>query len=213
MKIKNTVFIVDDDPGDLQYLQSVLSKAGFPTRGFETGRSFLREAASGASCVLLDVNLPDIEGLAVISESLAKDPTIPFVMISGVADIPIAVKAMKLGAVDFVEKPVDPAKLVDTVARAIDERAQAHAGEHNDIIAKQPLMQKLTPREREVLRLLLEGYQNKMIAYELGISQRTVEVHRARIMTRLNVKSFAELVRVALACKFNMEEASISQAG
>lgn len=199
-----TIAVVDDDRNDLMLVDLALSNAGFHTLKYSLGSPLLRELSSRrVHGAVIDVRLPDISGLDIIAEISRTSPDIRCVMASGHSDIPIAVRAMKLGAVDFIEKPVQPERLVDIVKRAVENRAER--GPVGASLAEKAhgLMDQLTPREREVLGLLLQGYQNKMIAYEIGISQRTVEVHRARLMKRLNVKTFAELVRTAVEGQFS----------
>lgn len=204
MKRTKTVAVVDDDPNDLRLIDSALSNAGFQTLKYSLGSPLLRELSSArVHGAVIDVRLPDISGLDIIAETSRRKLDIPLVMASGHSDIPVAVEAMKMGAVDFIEKPIQPERLVDVVERAIESRAQRGAMASNLAENAGSLMEQLTPREREVLALLLRGYQNKMIAYEIGISQRTVEVHRARLMKRLNVKTFAELVRTAVEGRFS----------
>lgn len=199
MARSKTIAIVDDNRQDLMHMESALAKAGFQTLNYSLGSPLLEELASmRVHAAVIDVRLPDMSGLDIIAEISRKNLEIPCVLASGHSDIPIAVQAMKLGAVDFIEKPVQPERLVDVITRAIESRAARGAASTRSAENAHGLMEQLTPREREVLRLLLQGYQNKLIAYEMGISQRTVEVHRARLMRRLNVKTFAELVRTAV---------------
>jgi len=212
MKREELVCIIDDDPDDLETLQGALSQAGLITRGYAEGRGFLSDLARiGISCAVVDVRLPDMSGLDIVREISRKRADIPFLMASGTSDIPIAVQAMKLGAVDFVQKPVQRDRLVEAVSSAIVDRNRMLDGHSEHDGSRRYLIEQLTPRERDVLGLLLDGYQNKMIAYELGISQRTVEVHRARMMRRLHVKTFAELVRLAVVSDFNRNADEISQ--
>lgn len=198
------VAVVDDDRNDLRLIDLALSNAGFYTLKYSLGSPFLHNLSSTrVDGAVIDVRLPDISGLDIIDEIARRNLDIPVVMASGHSDIAVAVKAMKMGAVDFIEKPIQPEALVNVVERAIESRSKT-AAVNGDLAKKaHGLMEQLTPREREVLGLLLQGYQNKMIAYEIGISQRTVEVHRARLMKRLHVKTFAELVRTAVAGQFS----------
>lgn len=197
------IAVVDDDRNDLALIDRALSNAGFRTLKYSLGTPFLHEVSPArVQGAVIDVRLPDVSGLDIVAEISRRYPDIPCVMASGHSDIPIAVKAMKLGAVDFIEKPLQPERLVDIVRRAVESRAERGAVSTSLAEKAHGMMKLLTPREREVLGLLLQGYQNKMIAYEIGISQRTVEVHRARLMKRLNVKTFAELVRTALEGQF-----------
>jgi len=193
------IAVVDDDKNDLRLIDRTLVSAGFQTLTFPTGSPLVQALDSTElHAAVIDVRLPDMSGLDIITEISRRKLLIPCVVASGQSDIAIAVKAMKLGAVDFIEKPVEPELLLVAVKDAVTNRAGGMSANCNCPGEVQALMEQMTPRERQVLQLLLQGYQNKMIAYEIGISQRTVEVHRARLMKRLNVKTFAELVRTAV---------------
>lgn len=193
------IAVVDDDKNDLRLIDRTLVSAGFQTVAFPSGLPLVQALGSTElHAAVIDVRLPDMSGLDIITEIARRKLLVPCVVASGQSDIAIAVKAMKLGAVDFIEKPVEPELLVVAVKDAVTNRASGMSANCNSRGEAQALMEQMTPRERQVLQLLLQGYQNKMIAYEIGISQRTVEVHRARLMKRLNVKNFAELVRTAV---------------
>jgi len=198
------IAVVDDDKNDLRLIDRTLVSAGFQTLTFLSGSPLVQALGSTElHAAVIDVRLPDMSGLDIITEISRRNLLIPCVVASGQSDIAIAVKAMKLGAVDFIEKPVEPELLVVAVKDAVTNRASGMSANCNSSGEAQALMEQMTPRERQVLQLLLQGYQNKMIAYEIGISQRTVEVHRARLMKRLNVNNFAELVRTAVQGGFD----------
>lgn len=187
------ICVVDDDPLVRKTIEGILQQAGRAVVSEAAGTDFLTTLDSSSagsnpfSCVLLDVNMPDMTGLEVLSELASRRQNMPVIMISGQGDIATAVQAMRNGAVDFVEKPFTPEHLTQAVSLAVGDTTT------------QPALANLSSREMEVLRLLVDGDANKVIAYKLEISQRTVEVHRARIMERLEVKTFADLIRKAIA--------------
>ena len=188
------ICVVDDDPLVRTTIEGILLQAGYKVVSKAAGTDFLatldQEPAGSQSfaCVLLDVNMPDMNGLEVRRQLASRRrSSLPIIVISGQGDISTAVQAMRSGAVDFVEKPFTPEHLAQAVALAIGANAVP------------PALASLSSREMDVLRLLVDGDANKVIAFKLGISPRTVEVHRARIMERLEVKTFAELVRKAIA--------------
>lgn len=197
MTDRNVICVVEHQSEDRDVINSILSRAGYLVKDYETSAGFLAELATvHARCAIVDVRLPDINLPAFVSELARIRPDVTSIITTKPQDIPIAMEAMRAGAVDFVEKPVESKKLLHLLRHTVESRPPS-----TEMYAKplRPcLIERLTPRERDVLDLLLQGYQNKMIAYELGISQRTVEVYRARVMRRLHVSSFAELVRVAL---------------
>lgn len=192
------VYIVDDQKADRDAAEAVFAAADYEVLAFSSGAGFLdaaKELAGG--CVVLDVKMPGLDGLQVLTALSKLRPDLPVVMMSGESDIPIAVEAMKLGALDFVVKPCEPAELQRAVENAFQVASElevktAQAREIEETFSR------ISPREMEVLKLLLEGYRNKTVAFELGISERTVEEHRSRMMRRLGLRSFAELVRLAV---------------
>lgn len=198
-----TICVVDDDPLVRKTIATILEDDGNEVTTHDSGASFLaaldKDARPGKAaaydCVLLDVKMPDMDGLEVLRRIDARHrPAI--IMISGQGDISTAVQAMRHGATDFIEKPFTPDQLLAAVELALAASADAAAR----AVDAPPEIAQLSARELEVLELLVDGDANKVIAYKLGISQRTVEVHRARIMERMAVKTFAELVRKAIAC-------------
>jgi len=201
MPNREVVCVVEHNPEDRYSINRILSASGYLVKDYESGTAFLEELpVNRAACAIVDVRLPDMDVLAFTS-GLSRSPRdIPYVMAASSQDIPLAMQAIKAGAVDYVEKPVSAGLMLVTVQRAIKTRSTDPEPDRH--LSESRLIARLTPRERDVLALLLQGYQNKMIAYELGISQRTVEVYRARVMRRLNVSSFAELVRVAVENHF-----------
>jgi two-component system response regulator FixJ len=193
------VFIVDDDAAVRDSLEALLLALGYETEAFETGGAFLKACETVCSgCVLLDIRMPDINGLEVLARLHGRRPDLPVIMITGHGDVTMAVRAMKLGAVDFIEKPVREEALVESVEAALQiaresERQQAF---HDVALAN---VGKLTPREREVMEMLVIGQPNKVIAQALDCSPRTIEIHRARIMEKMAARSLPHLVRLALA--------------
>lgn len=195
MTDRDVVCVVDQSAEDREVFNRILCRSGYLVRDYEDSAGFLAELATlRAGCVIVDVLLPDTDVRALISELARTRPDIPCIVTTASNDVPLAVEAMKAGAVDFVEKPADAESLLQTVRHAIENRPPSGVTQPT----RTCLIERLTPRERDVLELLVQGYQSKMIAYELGISQRTVDVYRARLRRRLNANSFAELLRVAI---------------
>ena len=191
------IYVVDDDEAIRRSLSFLLKTSGYAVRLFEGGTVFLKEAAGlEPGCVLLDVRMPDIDGLEVQRELRARGIMLPVVIMTGHGDIDMAVAAMKAGASDFIEKPFEKAALLGCVEAArLLSAADRGAGERaEDARAR---LNVLTDRERDVLDGLVEGLPNKTIAFDLGISPRTVEIHRANLMQKLEVKSLAEALRIA----------------
>lgn len=195
----NQVYIVDDDSMVRRSLTFSLTTSGFGTRAFSSGRDFLDEADLLApGCVLLDIRMPGMDGLAVLDALGARVQRFAIVAMTGHGDVDTAVQAMKRGARDFLEKPFTDAALTDiltTLVRALPRDVDADAA-RNDAVAR---LADLTPREHDILRGLLAGQPNKVLAHNLGISIRTVEMHRGTMMKRMGVKSVGEAVRIAIA--------------
>jgi len=191
------IYVVDDDEAIRRSLSFLLKTSGYVVRLFEGGVAFLKEAADlPPGCVLLDVRMPDIDGLEVQRELRARGVMLPVVIMTGHGDIDMAVAAMKAGASDFIEKPFEKAALLGCVeaARRVAVADRGAGARAEDARAR---LNVLTDREREVLDGLVEGLPNKTIAFDLGISPRTVEIHRANLMQKLEVKSLAEALRIA----------------
>ncbi len=198
MTADGTVHVVDDDEAIRDSLTVLLGAAGFAVAAYPSAEAFLTGATHGPGCVLIDVRMPGMGGLELQEELARRGRRIPVILMTGHADVPIAVKAMKAGAVDFVEKPFEEQAMLTAIRRAFSlglEAARAEA-EGNQIGSR---LAHLTPREREVLDALVAGKPNKIIAYELSISPRTVEIHRARVMEKMEARTLSDLVRMALS--------------
>ena len=195
------IHIVDDDPAVLDALSVVFTLEGFQVTGFIDCHSFLSAARQHTpSCIILDVQMPDRSGLDILKELNAEHYPAPIFIISGQGDIPMAVDAIKSGALDFFEKPFDADMVVSRVREAIDAQARrAQNPGASDNFGDFPGHGSLTPREREVLSQIAAGASNKEAGRHLGISPRTIEVHRARIMEKLGARNAADLVRIVLS--------------
>ncbi|QFR34384.1 response regulator transcription factor [Ancylobacter sp. TS-1] len=194
------VFIVDDDAAVRDALSLVLSLEGYHVRGFSDGAAFLSVARTHVpSCIVLDVHMPGRSGLDILKELEADRYPAPIFIISGQGDIPMAVDAIRHGALDFIEKPFDADTVLERVREAIEAHSRRGTAEPSDLLtAHFPGHDLLTPREREVLVQIASGASNKEAGRKLAISPRTIEVHRARIMEKLGAKNAADLVRIVL---------------
>ncbi|HYH20157.1 MAG TPA: response regulator FixJ [Azospirillum sp.] len=207
MPAEPTVFIVDDDDAVRDSLQVLLECAGFRVESFGSPSDFLAsDAPCRPGCLLVDVRMPEMSGLEVQERLAEAGHALPVIVMTGHADVPLAVRAMKAGAVDFVEKPFDDEALIKGVRTALSRpRPALEAPATPPLAAESPppealaRLAALTPRERDVLQGLVDGQSNKVIAYELSISPRTVEIHRARVMEKMQANSLPHLVRMAVA--------------
>jgi two-component system response regulator FixJ len=190
------VHIVDDDAAVRQSLAFMLSAAGLAVRVYESPAAFLDGLAGAQTgCLVTDVRMPDMTGLELLRRLRDKGCLIPAIVITGHGDVPLAVEAMKAGALDFIEKPFEEAAILKAVRSALEQGAGEEGGDAASIASRVAL---LSERERQVLDGLIAGHPNKTIAYDLGISPRTVEVYRANVMTKMQAKSLSELIRLAI---------------
>jgi two-component system response regulator FixJ len=199
MKTETTIYLVDDEEAIRRSVGFMLRSAGFRIEAFASGVEFLKKARElEPGCVLLDIRMPGMDGLEVQEALSEQGVALPVIIMTGHGDITTAVRAMKSGAIDFIEKPFEKSTLLSAIAVAStrlnsDDRRRARAEEAST------RLNVLTPRERDVLNGLVEGLPNKTIAFDLGISPRTVEIHRANLMAKLGVKSLSEALRIAFA--------------
>jgi FixJ family two-component response regulator len=197
---KEMVYIVDDDPRVREALSSLLRASGKRVRIFSSGQDFLDfRREDSCACLILDLKMPGLGGLEV-QRSISVKTSIPVIFITGRGDIPSTVTAMKGGAIDFLTKPVDEAALLTSIQKALeqDRTNRREAFERAKLVAR---YESLTPREREVLPLLVSGLLNKQAAFELGITEYTVQIHRGHIMRKMEADSFASLVNLAAKLK------------
>ena len=194
----SVIFLVDDDDSVRKGLTRLIKSAGYQVQGFTSAQEFLdaKPQSVGPACLVLDVRMPGLTGLDLQRELQAANAILPIIFITGYGDIPISVKAMKAGAVDFLPKPVQAADLLQAIKQAI-ARAIRDRAEQEELEGVQSRVKKLTPREREVMAMVVRGMLNKQIAFELGTVEKTIKVHRARVMEKMQVESLADLVRVA----------------
>lgn len=192
-----TIFIVDDDPSVLRALTRLLRSAGAQVRGYGSAEEFMTQHEAGApGCLVLDVSMPGFTGLELQDWLRQSKSPLPIVFITGRGDIPTSVRAMKGGAVDFLTKPVNDTELLAALTTALDRSRRIHARLAGRA-ALHALLDTLTPREREVFHHLILGKLNKQIAADLGTVEKTIKVHRARVLEKLGASSIADLVRLA----------------
>jgi len=193
------VHIVDDDEAVRQSLAFLLGSAGLTVRLYDSASAFLAGlSAVKSGCLVTDMRMPEMTGIELLQQLRAKACRLPAIVITGHGDVPLAVEAMKAGAVDFIEKPFDQETILHAVQAALE---RGFEGEGRDDPAVAARLGTLSERERQVLEGLVAGHTNKTIAYDLGISPRTVEVYRANLMTKMGARSLSELIRMAIIAK------------
>jgi two-component system response regulator FixJ len=194
----SVIYIIDDDEAVRQSLEFLLKTAGLKAQAFESARAFfevLPQVSFG--CVITDVRMPEITGIDLLKKVKEVNPDLPVIVITGHGDIALAVEAMKIGAMDFLEKPFDDDQLLASVRTALDREAEV-ARRHAELADIHQKLAALSNRERQVLEGLVVGNPNKTIAFDLGISPRTVEIYRANLMTKMAANSLSDLVRMAM---------------
>jgi two-component system response regulator FixJ len=189
--------VIDDDDDARESLAFLLSTADVPTQTYASARAFLEVASEAAGVVVTDVRMPEMDGLELVRRLKSLGVTLPVIVMTGHGDVPLAVEAMKAGVVDFIEKPYDDETMLGAIRQAMAERdeGQARSEERAELLRR---VDSLSTRERQVLEGLVAGKANKVIAYDLDISPRTVEIYRAHVMTKMQAQSLSELVRMAL---------------
>jgi len=199
MTDKTVIHVVDDDAAMRDSLAFLLDVNGFQPKTYDSANAFLADVAVDmAACVVSDIRMPGMNGIELVRQLKRKGSVCPVILITGHGDVGLAVEAMKAGAVDFIEKPFDDAVLLGAIRTALE----AHAAKQSDSAAKKEAearLADLSPRERDVLQGLVAGKINKVIAHDLNISPRTVEVYRANLMAKTGARSMSELMRIALA--------------
>jgi len=204
----SVVFVVDDDRSVRSSLKLLISSVGLQVESFESADTFLqRKPPDAPSCLVLDVRLRGLSGLDFQRELAARNIHIPIVFITGHGDIPMSVRAMKAGAIEFLTKPFRDQDLLDAVRIAL-ERDRARREQEKEVADLQQRFNSLTPREQEVITMVVSGMLNKQIADQLGVAENTVKVHRSRVMEKMQAQSVAELVRMIEKLKTPSEKAS-----
>jgi FixJ family two-component response regulator len=197
-EIAAEVIIVDDDPSVQRALKRLLRVHRLPARVYGSAQEFLDQgiSVSPCGCLLLDIEMPGINGLELQAQLRKRGFRLPIVFITGHGTVPMSVEAMKQGAMDFVQKPFDSPNLIEIIRKAI-ARSRQNAIEQQECLDLEQRLESLSQREREVFRFVIAGFLNKQIAFELGIAEKTVKVHRARVMEKMLANSLAELVQLA----------------
>ena len=196
MTSASVVFVVDDDPSVQASLKFLVSTVGLQVESFDSAEAFLnKEPPDGPSCLVLDVRLRGMSGLDLQRELAARNLRIPIVFITGHGDIPMSVRAMKAGAVEFLSKPFRDQDLLDAIRAAL-ERDRARRDQEKEVTELQQRFKSLTLRQREVTAMVVSGFLNKQIADELGTAENTVKVHRSRAMEKMRAKSLADLIKM-----------------
>lgn len=199
--IQQTVFVVEDDEAVRDSLELLLKSDGKPVKTYESATAFLKDYSDKmAGCIVLDIRMPGMDGMELQKKLNEKHSILPIIFVTGHGDVPMAVDAMKEGAVDFIQKPYREEALLEKIEAALkqDQEQRKSLDEKQEIIRR---IKSLTPREHEIMDRMIAGQANKVIAIELEISQRTVEIHRSRVMHKMGTHSLAHLVRMVLSVK------------
>lgn len=196
---KKTIYLLDDDPLVLSLLKHVLEERGYRTRAYQNPEDFLKlRNPFPIACLLVDLQMPEMDGIEVHNAVKERDWNLPTIFMSAHGTVPIVVKAMRQGGVDFIEKPLNEANVLSAVERALELSRQRHQ-QRSETEAARKKLRSLTERESEVLELLVRGFLNKQIASDLGICERTVKMHRSRVLTKMGVDAIPLLVPIVLA--------------
>lgn len=194
-----TVFVVDDDPSMRDSMRWLIESVGLKVEAYANADSFMEQFTGDVpGCLVLDVRMPGTSGMELLDNLKGRGVQLPIIMISGHGDVPMAVQALKRGAMDFLEKPFRDQELLEQIAKAI-EVDQARRKKAESVAGIRTRLDKLTPREREVMELVVAGYANKQVAAKLGLSEKTIEVHRSRVMSKMRAKTLPCLVKMAIA--------------
>ena len=197
-EVQPTIYVVDDDDGMRRALDTLLSTVGYKTAVFSRPSEFLAQFKPEAhSCLVLDIRMPEMSGLEVQQQLNRRGSMLPVIFITGHGDVPMAVQAMKEGAFDFIQKPFRDQDLLDRINHALKQDAdnRTNAARRSEV---QHRLESLTPREKQVMNFIVDGSANKVIAIDLGLSERTVEIHRAKVMEKMGARSVAHLVKLHL---------------
>ncbi|WP_374600382.1 response regulator FixJ [Brevundimonas sp.] len=197
MTTETIIHVIDDDAAVRDSIAFLLETAGLTTRTYESALAFLAEKNRAAGCIVTDVRMPDMTGLELARRLRDSGSVEPVIVVTGHADVSLAIEAMRAGVVDFIEKPFDDEILLTSIQRVLDQASKASSAdfEKRTFVAR---LGSLSPRERDVVEGLVKGHANKVIAFDLGISPRTVEVYRANVMTKMQAGSLSELVRMVM---------------
>jgi len=202
MTAKSTIVVIDDNDGVRRSLRALLESSNFAVADYASATAFLAGGPHG-DCLIVDVRMPQMSGLELQEELVRRGSTVPVIVVTGFADVPLAVRAMKAGAFDLIEKPFDEDALLDCIGRALVSGLETRNNAAEAKVADEKIGL-LTGREHEVLEHLVLGQSNKIVGHELGISPRTVEIHRARIQAKMNAGGLSELVRIVRAAGIDL---------